>query len=403
MSKKLKPKVKTRLILILILLIIISGVAGTFYYFYSSKTLIVKIDNNIEVSINKEVYNTDYIKVIVNGEITTKKEKIDTTKVGEQTITIKVKDYFKKEKEYTYKLNVYDREPPVITFTKEHTTKYGTKIDLLKDVKAVDNSNEEIEVKVEGDYNINKSGKYTLYYVAKDSTGNETKEEFTLTVKEKEEIKPPVENKPSTNQEKPSTNTSKDTTFTTSKGFKGYTKNGMTYIDGVLIANKTYSLPSTYKPGGLTTQTKNAFDKMQAAAKLDGFNIYIQSGYRSYATQEKLYNNYAKKDGVAKADTYSARPGHSEHQSGLGFDVCHKGYGCINSTFDNTPPAKWLASNCHKYGFILRYPKGKTNETGYKYESWHFRYVGVDLATKLYNNGDWITLESYFGITSKYS
>ena len=75
----------------------------------------------------------------------------------------------------------------------------------------------------------------------------------------------------------------------------------------------------------------------------------------------------------------------------------------INDTFHNTPEAKWLANNCYKYGFILRYPKGKTDETGYKYESWHFRYVGVDLASKLYNNGDWITLESYFGITSKYN
>ena len=386
-------KTKIKIIIILVILTIIGTLCGVAYYFYSSKTLLVKIDNNIEVSINNEAYNTDYIKVIANGTILTKKEKIDTTKVGEQVITIKVKDYFNKEKEYSYKLNVYDKESPTITFKKEYTTEYNTEINLLKDVKAVDNSNEEIEVTIEGEYDIKKSGTYKLYYVAKDSTGNETKEEFTLKVKEK-----PVKKESTSNKTNTTTPTQVDKEFTTSKGFKGYTKNGMTYIDGILIANKTYSLPSTYKPGGITTQTKNAFNKMQAAAKLDGISLVIKSGYRSYATQKSTYNYYVSRDGKTKADTYSARPGHSEHQTGMAVDL-----NTINDTFHNTKEAKWLASNCYKYGFILRYPKGKTNETGYKYESWHFRYVGVDLATKLYNNGDWITLESYFGITSKYS
>ena len=387
---KLKKKVKVLLIIIILSTII--GLSIGAYYFYRSKTLLVKIDNNIEVSINNEVYNTDYIKVIANGKIITKKEQIDTTKVGEQSIKVKVKDYFNKEKEYTYKINVYDKEPPKITFKNKLTTNYNTKIDLYKDVKAVDNSNEKIDISIEGDYDIKKSGSYKLYYVAKDSTGNDTKEEFTLTVKEK-----PV-TKPTTSTNKTPNKTPTDTTFTTSKGFKGYTKNGITYIDGILVANKSYSLPSTYKPGGLTKETQNALNKMKAAAAVDGLNIYLSSGYRSYSTQNTIYNRYVKRDGLAKADTYSARPGHSEHQTGLAFDV-----NTINDTFHNTPEAKWLAANCYKYGLILRYPKGKTNETGYKYESWHFRYVGVDLATKLYNNGDWITLESYFGITSKYN
>ena len=74
----------------------------------------------------------------------------------------------------------------------------------------------------------------------------------------------------------------------------------------------------------------------------------------------------------------------------------------VDDSFENTAAGKWLFNNAYKYGFCLRYPKGKTNETGYMYESWHYRYVGVDLATKLYNNGNWITLENYFGITSEY-
>jgi len=203
------------------------------------------------------------------------------------------------------------------------------------------------------------------------------------------------------------TNNSNNETFTTSKGYSGYTKDGITYIDGILIANKTYSLPESYAPGLSSNVTNKANEMFAAAKKEKGYNLKIQSGFRSYATQKRLYNNYVSSRGKSAADTFSARPGHSEHQSGLAFDVCENSGkykdACINSNFDSTEEAKWLSDNSYKYGFILRYPSGKTNETGYKYESWHFRYVGVELATKLYNNGDWITLEDYYGITSEYS
>ena len=137
---------------------------------------------------------------------------------------------------------------------------------------------------------------------------------------------------------------------------------------------------------------------MDADATSLGLNLYISSGYRSYYDQKYIYNNYVSRDGKEKADTYSARAGHSEHQTGLAFDL-----NSIDDSFTNTPEGKWVHDNCHKYGLILRYPKGKDNITGYMHESWHLRYVGIDLATKLYNNGDWITLEEYFGIDSKYN
>ena len=191
---------------------------------------------------------------------------------------------------------------------------------------------------------------------------------------------------------------------TTDKGYEVKKVNGLYYVDGYLIANKTYSLPETYNPGALNSTVKTAADKMFAAAKNEkGYNLYSASGFRSYATQKSIYNRYVNNDGKAKADTYSARPGYSEHQTGLAFDVCDRNGGaCINSGFDNTGQAKWLSENAHKYGFILRYVKNKDDETGYMYESWHFRYVGTELAEKLYNNGNWITMESYFGITSSY-
>ena len=136
---------------------------------------------------------------------------------------------------------------------------------------------------------------------------------------------------------------------------------------------------------------------MQADAQSIGLNLYISSGFRSYTYQENLYNNYVAQDGKEEADTYSARPGHSEHQTGLAFDL-----NTIDDSFAYTEEGKWVQENCQKYGLILRYPKGKETQTGYQYESWHLRYVGKELAQKLYNNGNWITLEEYYKLTSIY-
>jgi len=385
-------KKKIIIISIIIIILIISSIL----IFLNYQEMEVTIKEKIEVPLNSKLTNLDNITNLKNGQIITDEKTIDTSKIGEQKINISIKNKLGKVKEYHYIVNVYDDEKPSIIFPKELTIEEGQNIDLLKDVKVEDNSQEKITPSVEGNYDINEPGKYQLYYVAKDSSDNEAKEEFTLIVKEK---------KKETTSNDTISNPQETKTFTTSKGFKGVIKDGITYIDGYLIVNKTYSLPSSYGTS-LTSTTKNAFNKMQAAAKLDGINIYIASGFRSYQTQNRLYNNYVARDGKAKADTYSARPGHSEHQSGLAFDICSHDLdgqnACINSNFDNTDQAKWLAQNAYKYGFILRYPKGKTNETGYKYESWHFRYVGTDLSTKLYNNGDWLTMEDYFGITSEY-
>ncbi|MBR3283397.1 MAG: D-alanyl-D-alanine carboxypeptidase family protein [Ruminococcus sp.] len=173
------------------------------------------------------------------------------------------------------------------------------------------------------------------------------------------------------------------------------TKNGITYVNGILIANKTYGLPSTYNPGAITSDAQAAFNKMKADAAKAGYSLFICSGFRSYSYQSQLYNSYVNRDGKAKADTYSARPGHSEHQTGLAMDINN-----ASDAFNNTPEAKWIAANCWKYGFILRYPQGKQNITGYKYESWHVRYLGNDLAKEVYNSG--LTLEEFLCIDSVY-
>ncbi len=352
-----------------------------------------------EVEIGTKIDNLDAVKV-EKGKIISKKEDLDTSKIGVQNIKVTIEDENGNKKDYEYTVTVIDKKKPTITYSKKLTTTQGTKINLLNGVSVKDDSMEELKINIEGEYDFNKVGTYTLYYVAEDSSGNKAREEFTLTVKEKPAPTPtPTPSNTANNVCEPV----QDGTFTTSNGHSGVTKNGITYIDGIMIANKTYSLPSSYGPGGLTGETNAAANEMFAAAKAAGYNMWAQSGFRSYDTQKRLYNNYVSQRGKSAADTFSARPGHSEHQTGLAFDVCATGKACINSGFDNTPEAKWLSENAYKYGFVLRYPSGKTGQTGYKYESWHFRYVGVELATKLYNGGNWITLEEYFGITSQYS
>ena len=383
-----KKRSKNTIILVFIIFVVMTLIILIFYmYDKHQKELIeknrVKItySDNLKVEINEEVVIKTFIKDIVNGEIMNGEDKIDTSKLGKKDIELNVKNKDNEEEKYTFKIDVIDTTKPMIEAKKEISSYVGNNIDLLKDVKVSDNSLEEIKAKVIGEYDINKAGKYELKYEVEDSSGNKGEYDFILNI-----ISDP-----------------NNRVFTTNKGFSGKVVNGITYIDGVLIANKSYSLPSSYAPG-LQSSIQDSFNKLKNDASNLGYNLYIGSGYRSYWDQKIIYNNYVNRDGQANADTYSARAGHSEHQTGLAIDVCDRNvWACITSEFDTSDQAKWINDNCYKYGLIIRYPKGKSNITGYMYESWHLRYVGVELATKLYNNGDWITLEEYYGIDSKYS
>lgn len=168
-----------------------------------------------------------------------------------------------------------------------------------------------------------------------------------------------------------------------------------TYIDGILVVNKTYALPKNYAPGW-DAQASAKLNEMIAAAKNEGYTLWVLCGYRSYIDQYIIYNGYVARDGQQAADRYSARPGHSEHQTGLAFDL-----NSLMQDFGDTPEGKWLAQNCHKYGFIIRYPKEKESITGYMYEPWHVRYLGVEKAKEVFESG--LCLEEFLGITSSYS
>lgn len=370
------------IVILVVILLLILGYFGYQLYMkkiYEKNKVIVTFNDDLKAEINDKYILSSFIKEIKNGELINGELEVDTSKLGSVDLEILIKNKNEEEEKYQFKVMVVDTIKPVIEAKRDITSYIGRKIDLLDGVKVNDNSNEEIKAKVIGDYDINKAGEYKLKYEASDASGNKSEYDFILNI-----VSDP-----------------NNRTFTTSKGFSGKVVNGVTYIDGVLIANKTYSLPSSYG-SGLTSETKDAFSKMEAAFNKEkedsGRWLWIASGYRSYWDQKSIYNNYVSRDGQANADTYSARPGYSEHQTGLAFDL-----NSIDDSFTNTPEGKWVHDNCYRFGLILRYPKGKESITGYMHESWHMRYVGVELATKLYNGGDWITLEEYYGIDSKYS
>lgn len=178
-----------------------------------------------------------------------------------------------------------------------------------------------------------------------------------------------------------------------------------------MLVNKVNPLvPANYEPqdlvtpavpqdGGivLRTEAAHALEAMFSNAAAAGAPMKLLSGYRSSATQAQLYAQYAASSGTALADTYSARPGYSEHQTGLALDIGTANGVCpVEYCFVETPAAVWAAANAFKFGFILRYQLGHNDVTGYYAESWHYRFVGIALATDMHNKG-YATLEEYIG------
>ena len=367
----MKKKKKKFWILILIIILLIG--CGSLFFLWKTNQLDYK--SSLTIQVGEELPTIkDYVKnhkKLDQQTISWKKMKKEKNKIYHAGTYQGTFSY--QGKEITLQLIVQDQEAPTIKNVQDLTIHQNEEIDLLKNIEVTDNSHDSIDTKVIGDYDVSKVGTYSLAYQATDKSGNKTEKEFTLTVQEDQNV-----------------------VGKTSKGYSIKNIDGLYYINDILIANKSYDLPRTYAPGALLEEFNIAFSEMQEAAKQEGININIVSGYRSYNKQTSLYNNYVAKDGKAAADTYSARPGHSEHQTGLAADL-----NMVDTSFENTAAGKWLANNCYKYGFILRYPKGKESITGYIYEPWHFRFIG-DEAKNLYNNGNWITLEEYLGIDSVY-
>lgn len=314
----------------------------------------------------KSQYNDNGYILKESGKVI-KINDIDISKIGKQKIIYKLStDLYNK---YIIRnVSVVDTTKPVIELKgKEEVNIYED--DKFEDdgYTASDNYDGDIteSVSIEGSVDTKKEGKYELIYKVKDSSGNEGVAKRVINVKKK-------------------------VVSSNNASYSEIEAKDLTYINGILIVNKKYGLPKDYNPG-VNAEALAALKSMQSAASALGLNLSLLSGFRSYQTQSSVYNNYVSWYGQASADTFSARPGHSEHQTGLAFDI-----GKLENSFGETASGKWLAENCHLYGFIIRYPKGKQNITGYKYEPWHVRFLGVDIATKVKNSG--LTLEEYLGI-----
>lgn len=170
--------------------------------------------------------------------------------------------------------------------------------------------------------------------------------------------------------------------------------NKYNYLRDDFVPNNLVEMTTPYSKEGiyLVTEARDNFYKLVDKAKEEGLTIRAISAYRGYTYQKRLYDKYVEADGVNKADTYSARPGFSDHQTGLAIDVDNT----ISSfeNFTNTKEYQWMLDNSYKYGFILRYPSGKESITTYQFESWHYRYVGLKLAKKIKASN--LTFDEYF-------
>ena len=343
-------KKKILLIISIIILIILVIVTSIIFIFFNPLLKIKLIGKNETIEVFTK-YKDKGVKIEGTKNKVKTINKVNTNKPGTYTITYKIA-HLKTTKTVKRKVKVVDTTNPVITLQGDEVTIYQNDTYNEPGYTATDNYDKDLTSKVKTTNNIDnkKIGTYEVTYSVEDSSKNKAEVKRKVNVIEKP-------------------------------------KTPGTYIKGILIVNKKYSLPANYNPGVNPTASA-ALKQLQQAAANAGHNIPLISGFRSYSRQQTLYNNYVARDGQALADTYSARPGHSEHQSGLAFDV-----GKLDNNYGSTPAGTWLKENCHKYGFIIRYPKGKESITGYQYEPWHIRYLGVEHATKIMNQN--ITLEEY--------
>ena len=319
--------------------------------------IILEGESNIEVNVGSTYSEIGYraydnVDLDISDKVKIENN-VDTNKVGEYQIIYKVEDNSNNKNEVIRNVKVVDKVSPVITL--KGSNKVVIKINSLYDEDgyiANDNVDGDITnlVKTEKNVDYGKIGTYYIKYFCSDTSGNYTEAIRTIEVIENVDI---------------------------------------TYIKGILLVNKKYHLPSNYNPG-VNKEAYDALLRLQNDALSLGYSLPLLSGFRSYETQKYLFNDYASRNGYEKANTFSALPGQSEHQTGLAFDI-----GEISDNFGNTESGIWLAENAYKYGFIIRYLKGKENITGYKYEPWHVRYVG-NVAEEIYINN--LTLEEYLGV-----
>lgn len=341
--------------------------------------------------INSEVMASSFIESIDDGGTVAEDALVDTSALG-TTECVLIISINGREKEYYMDVQIQDTTAPVIQCSSTVNVLVGSNPDMTSIASATDNSNEEVTPQLSGSYSTDEVGSFDLTFTASDPSGNEAAVDFTLNVidaADYEQISDSLKDEDG------------NITFMTDNGYQGtIDSDGVVSVEDIIIVSSSTPLPSTYG-SGIDADALNAFTEMRSAAAADNVSIYLMYAFRSYSQQSYRYSNMVRYYGEEAASIYCAEAGCSEHQTGLAFDVNtsnDRASDELASQFVETDAGAWLIENCYKYGFIIRYPEGKEAVTGYAYAPWHIRYVGTDLAEQLYNDGDWITLEEYFGL-----
>ena len=326
-------------------------------------------ESKLEISLGDLIAENSDEKFYDKATIDT--SQIDYKKVGEYNLIV---NYKKQSK--MIKVHIKDTIPPVIKFKKAEPKlrvllkKEISQEAMLEEFTVTDKS--EASKEIVGTYDKNKVGKYKLKAKSTDESGNTSEKEFIIEVY-------------------------------SDPGLAGVPEDTGNIL--IYLSKKEGRLARSYVPKNLVNLGKygrgsvkdivlEAYKGLYEDAKKAGIDYYIVSAYRGYELQEELFEHYTKTKGLEWAEKSSARPGTSEHQTGLTMDVTTGNLGfTLNQAMGDMKEGIWLAENAHRYGFIIRYPKGKTDITGFKYEPWHLRYLGIDVATEIYEKD--ITFDEY--------
>lgn len=421
-KRRSKKAIKNRKIIIISAAALLVILAIILFFFKAPK---VVLKDNLEFTVGEKILLSDVVLDVKSGSLIDPERELDSSKEGSQKVVFTVKNLLGFESEESFMIEwlpseenpkaeespkeqeiieepeepkkeeppVTTTRPPNVQLPQANQAQGASDAVIYQTEKEIfiwQGDTLDLEARlggvISGSYSFDTAGTYPIS-VTTEKNGKKTKKEVKLTV-----LASPFGEK----------GTLIDGEYKTAKGFTIKVQNATAYIDGILIANKSFSLPKSYTSPYLAPEAEAAYYKMRDAAAAEGVDISkIKSAYRSWNDQNYIFNGYVRDDSLENALTYSARPGHSEHQTGLGMDIVTSG------TAESQIPEfaarlAWLKDNAQRFGFILRYPEGKTHITGYIFEPWHYRYVGEDLAAKLYNGGNWITLEEYFGIDSVY-
>ena len=354
---------KKRIIIFIILLLTIGGIGFSVYHIHQKEvyeSMKIELKEIDTVEYGSDVRAMDLVDHAI-GEII-RYPTLSTMETGKQRLVyVLEKEHIQKEIEVY--IDVVDTQYPIIELKSDHITiEYGENYDPSENIEKVydviDGETDHYEIIHQIENTV--PGDYEVKVCVQDCNQNETQKTFIVTVKKQVIAEP--------------------------KYSSGIVP---TYIKGILLVNKQYGLPADF--GGVNEEASHALSLLQKAASESGWSLPLVSGYRSYSYQQELYSGYVARHGKEAADRFSAQAGHSEHQTGLAFDV-----GRIDYNLGSTPEGIWLQNHCADFGFIIRYPSGKEDITGYRYEPWHIRYVGTEHAKAIMSQG--LTLEEYLGV-----